>query len=213
MTVLSTEPPFYERISAREHDGLPSGMSIAASVPTKRPGARDVHCAALLGFGGWHIVDALLSHWLTGIHRIRTDSPDPLMWDLIWLFAFGVLPAVAGWWVLRRPGAGPSDSAGRRAATALTLAALIAGPIAALPAASDPTQIVVVFRPGVSAPQAFDVLARIDARVAWVDRGGGLWAVRLAEPQHAWQLYRHGAMLVSNAGFSLGYVSWTRATP
>ena len=38
---------------------------------------------ALIGFGAWHVVDAVASHWLLGIHRIRMDSDVPLVWDLI----------------------------------------------------------------------------------------------------------------------------------
>ena len=52
--------------------------------------------AILVGFGLWHSIDALLSHWLLGIHRIRIDSPDPLLWDLAWLVVFGIAPLLVG---------------------------------------------------------------------------------------------------------------------
>ena len=39
--------------------------------------------AVLVGFGLWHVVDTLLSHWLLQIHRLRIDSADPLRWDLL----------------------------------------------------------------------------------------------------------------------------------
>lgn len=164
---------------------------------------------ALIGFGVWHILDSVFSHWITGIHRIKIDSPNPLMWDLIWFFVFGLLPLFIGWWLRRRP---ESSGGGGRAAAALGISALIAGPIAALPAATDPTQIVVLFAPGVSSGQAFDALAKVDARVVWVDRSGGMWAVKMDAPDRAWQLYKSGAMLVSNTGFSLGCFSWTKTT-
>lgn len=173
---------------------------------------------ALLGFGGWHMTDAVLSHWITGIHRIKVDSPQPLLWDLLWFFVFGVVPAVAGW-VLRKPSpptaAGPgtsSPSNGRRVAAHLGLAALVAGPLAALP--SGPTdQVTVLFAPGVSPAQAFNALARLDARVLWVDRSGGMWAVSLPDPKAAWSLYRNGAMLVSQSGMAFGCFGWTQAAP
>jgi uncharacterized membrane protein len=166
---------------------------------------------ALIGFGVWHIADSVFSHWITGIHRIKIESPDPLLWDLIWFFVFGVLPAIIGWRMLPNKGAHTGGGGGGRAAAAtLGLSALIAGPIAAVPAASDPTQIVVLFAPGVSSNQAFNALARVDARVLWVDRWGGMWAVKMDNPSAAWQLYRTGAMLVSNTGFSLGCFSWTK---
>jgi uncharacterized membrane protein len=166
--------------------------------------------AALLGFGLWHIVDGVLSHWVLGIHRIRMDSPNPLMWDLIWFFVFGVLPAVAGWRLLRSARGG-SAGGGQAAAVTLALAALLAGPIAALPGASDSNQVMVLFAPGVSGAQAFDALAKVDARVLWVDHSGGLWALRMDEPKAARRLYKGGALLVSNTGLGLGCLSWTRS--
>lgn len=167
---------------------------------------------ALIGFGVWHIIDAVLSHWLTGIHRIKVDSPNPLLWDLGWFVVFGVLPALLGWARLRQTGAHPGGpGGGRAAATTLGFAALIAGPIAALPTASDSSQVVVLFAPGMDGARAFNALARVDARVLWSDRSGGLWAVKLEDPRAAWKLYGDGALLVSNAGVSLGCFSWTKA--
>jgi len=164
--------------------------------------------AALIGFGAWHIADGVFSHWVTGIHRIKIDSPNPLTWDLIWFLVFGVLPSFIGWWMLRGPGA--RSGGGRRAVATLGISALMAGPIAALPAPSDSTQMVVLFAPGVSSGQAFNALAKVGARVVWVDRFGGMWAVQMDDPDRAWQLYKNGAMLVSNARFSLGCFSWIK---
>jgi uncharacterized membrane protein len=174
-----------------------------------QPGAdHRLWCHALIGFGVWHIVDAILSHWITGIHRIKVDSPNPLMWDLIWFLAFGALPAVLGWLMLRKAGNG--GRGGRTAATALGLAALITGPLAALPAA-DTGQVMVLFAPGVSSGQAFNALAKAEARVLWVDRSGGMWAVAMKDPANVWPLYRSGAMLVSNSAIALGCFSWSKA--
>jgi uncharacterized membrane protein len=66
---------------------------------------------AAVSFGIWHVLDAVLSHWLLGIHRIRTDVPEPLLWDIGWLVAFGLLPMLAGWMGLRRtrPSPAPPD--------------------------------------------------------------------------------------------------------
>ena len=60
--------------------------------------------ALLTGFGAWHVVDALLAHWVLGLHHIRMDSDNPLLWDLIWLAAFGLVPLLAGWILVRRRG-------------------------------------------------------------------------------------------------------------
>lgn len=58
--------------------------------------------AILLGFGVWQFVDSVLSHWILGIHRVKLDSPSPLMWDLIWFFAFALVPMLLGALLLRR---------------------------------------------------------------------------------------------------------------
>lgn len=186
-----------------------------------QPGAgRTLWGHALIGFGGWHVLDAVLSHWLTGIHRIKVDSPQPLLWDLAWFVVFGLVPAALGWWGLRRPtgpGNGPGADvdrrdarAGRGAAGVLGLSALLAGPIAALPA-GDADQVTVLFAPGISPAEAFNALARLDARVLWVDKAGGMWAVSLPEDAPAWSLYREGALLVSRSAVALGCLSWIRA--
>lgn len=174
------------------------------------PGAdRRLWSWALIGFGTWHIVDSIFSHWITGIHRIRVDSPNPLFWDLLWFAVFGVLPAVIGWLALRR---GPGNGRrGRHVAATLALAAILAGPLAALPT-GDPDQVVVMFRPGMEGAPAFNALAAADARVLWVDRSGGLWAVAMPEPKRARELYARGALLVSNSALAMGCFSWSRSS-
>lgn len=186
----------------------------------KRRGAMGVHGTdrsmggwALLGFGTWHVLDAVLSHWILGIHRIRMDSPNPLVWDLVWFVVFGLAPMVLGWqWLHRARGDGGGGGTGRGHAVAasLALAAVVAGPLAALPAAGNTGQTLVVFAPGVSPGAAFDALAQADARVVWVDASGGLWAVTLSDPGHAWDLYRSGALMVSGSAIAMGCFGWSR---
>jgi hypothetical protein len=98
---------------------------------------------------------------------------------------------------------------GRTASSILALAAAIAGPLAALPA-GDLGQVPVMFRPGLEGAPAFNALAAADARVLWVDRSGGLWAVSMAEPQRTRELYRRGALLVSNSYLIPGCFAWSR---
>lgn len=69
--------------SAHRREALPEGRALAG--------------ALLVGFGLWHVLDSILSHWLLGIHRIKVDSPNPLAWDLVWFVVFGVVPIVLGW--------------------------------------------------------------------------------------------------------------------
>ena len=112
---------------------------------------------ALIGFGVWHIVDSILSHWVLGIHRIRMDVDNPLFWDLLWFVVFGLVPVTIGW-MMRR--GGPKGS-GRLMSSplALVMAAIIAGPISALPP-PDQTQVVVLFRPDITEQQAVAALWR-----------------------------------------------------
>lgn len=98
---------------------------------------------------------------------------------------------------------------GRTAAASLALAAIVAGPLAALPA-GDTDQLMVMFRPGMEGAPAFNALAAADARVLWVDQSGGLWAVSMTEPAQARELYAHGALLVSNSSLGFGCLTWTR---
>jgi uncharacterized membrane protein len=166
--------------------------------------------SALVGFCVWHFIDVVLAHWVAGIHRVRVDVPNPLFWDLLWLAIFGLLPLFFGWRMLRGGSSGQGPGGGRAAAT-LAIAALVAGPIAASPAGEETDQVMVLFSPGTTSTAAFNALAKLDARVVWVDGTGSMWAVQLAEPARARSLYASGAWLVSNSPVALGCFSWTRA--
>ncbi|MGF6274971.1 putative membrane protein [Massilia sp. UYP11] len=176
--------------------------------------------ALLVGFGAWHAVDALLSHWLLGIHRIRIDSPNPLSWDLLWLVAFGIAPLALGWRWLRRQGGndggegeGEGGGGSHRATSAAVLALLAAGTAAAgawalmPPPGQDLTTV--VFHPGAGPREVFAALDAVDGRLVWSDRAMGV--VVMAVPQsRRLDLYRHGALLVSGGGAAAGCFSWSR---
>jgi uncharacterized membrane protein len=181
-----------------------------AEVP-RRGADRMMLANALLGFGTWHIIDAVLIHWLLGLHRIRMDADNLLLWDVAWLIPFGVLPFLLGLWLKSITPGGGSRARGA-AALGLVAAILIAGPWAAMPP-RDPSGAVVLFRPGVSASERLAALAKIDARVVWSDASGDLWALDLPEPRRATALYNDGALLVSTSFLSLGCLSWSRPSP
>ncbi len=163
--------------------------------------------AALVGFGLWHVLDTLLSHWLLGIHRIRIDSPDPLAWDLLWLALFGIAPLLLGWRLLRADG-GPGMH-GAAAMLAIGLLTSGAGAWALLPPAQTGFATV-VFAPGAGPREVFAALDALDARLVWSDRAMGVVVVAVA-PQRRWAFYRHGAWLVSGAGAPAGCFNWSRA--
>ncbi len=160
----------------------------------EQPG-RVLGAALMIGFGAWHAVDALLSHWIIGIHRIRLDSAMPLAWDLGWLAVFGIVPLILGWALLRRPGP-PRRRGG--AAPVIATAALapigLGGWALRAPAGQDFTTI--VFAPGMTAGDAMRVLATVEARLVWSDKRLSVAVVEMA-PTRRMRLYREGAWLVS----------------
>lgn len=163
----------------------------------------------LMGFGLWHVLDAVLSHWLLGIHRIRMDSGAPLAWDLGWLIVFGLAPLALGWF-LRRRGALPPPS--RSGASVLGVLALMIGLgiWAAQPGGGGFTTV--LFAPGTEPREAFEAVAATGGRIAWSDPSGQLIVY---EPRSgaapSLTLYARGAILVSGSGAPTGCSGWSRA--
>lgn len=162
----------------------------------------------LLGFGSWHVVDTLLSHWILGIHRIRVDSPNPMFWDLLWLVVFGLLPVAIGVWLMRRNGGGMSRGGTRMAMLALLAVTVGAGAVAMRPSPDQPLTAV-VFRKALTSDRIDAVLAAAGARMIWTD-GEGVVLIDLSEGRK-WDLYRQGALLVGGAGVPPGCFGWTAA--
>jgi uncharacterized membrane protein len=166
---------------------------------------------ALLGFGAWHLLDAVLSHWVLGIHRIRMDTDNPLLWDLLWLAAFGLLPLVAGL-LWHRTSHRSRSTPLMVSPIALGLAVLVSGAVATRPPPGDgPT--LVLFHPGVTAQSAFSAMHSLGARVVWTDPTQQLWALDLPEGFSSTELYRHGAILVSQSILPSGCLEWSRPQP
>ncbi|WP_347137674.1 DUF2243 domain-containing protein [Paracoccus sp. SSK6] len=163
--------------------------------------------ALLMGFGSWHILDALLSHWILGIHRIRIDSPSPLAWDLAWLAVFGILPLVLGLWLRRGGGGGGAPS--RAVVAILALVTVGAGAWAQRTPADMPLTAI-VFRPSISAEQVAAILDAAGARLVWSDPQMGVVLVDVA-PDRRWSFYRKGVMMVSGSGVPAGCFTFSRA--
>lgn len=171
---------------------------------------RCVAGALMMGFGLWHIVDGILSHWLLGIHRIKLDSPDPLVWDLIWFALFGLVPLIAGWLLLRRRAIPPTVRDG----PAMTVAAagLLTGGLAvwSLQPPLDQPFTTVVFAPSVTPAQVMNALTLTRARLVWSDPRMGVVVVALPDAS-GMRFYSHGALLVSGSGLPGGCFNWSRA--
>ena len=163
----------------------------------------------LIGFGTWHVVDAVGSHWLLGIHRIRMDAGSPLAWDLGWLALFGLIPLAIG---LRLRRGGRGGGGGAAAALVLALATAAAGGWAALPPAGRPFATV-AFAPGIPPAAAFEAAALAGGGVVWSDAAGGVYVVADLGPRGALRLVRDGALYVGGAGLPGGCLVWTRDGP
>lgn len=96
---------------------------------------RRLAAAMFVGFGVWHLIDGVVSHWVLGIHRIRMDSDNRLFWDVLWLAVFGAVPLLGGWLLSRNLGK-PPDVGGRNLA-ALIAAVIVSGCSYAKAAAGD----------------------------------------------------------------------------
>ncbi|WP_245450546.1 DUF2243 domain-containing protein [Neorhizobium sp. SOG26] len=162
--------------------------------------------SVLIGFGGWHVVDAVLSHWILGIHRIRMDTENPLLWDLLWFAIFGVVPLVAG---LARRASKPTPGRLLVSPTALAFSVVIAGLISAFPPQQE-GPVTVLFAPGVSPVRAMTAIGSVNGQVIWTDTSSQVWTIVLPEGQSSKALYRHGALLVSGSLLPAGCLDWVR---
>lgn len=174
------------------------------------PGADRLLLAnAFIGFGVWHILDGILSHWILGIHRIRMDAENMLFWDLLWFFVFGVGFVVIGW-IMRKGTGGSSKRKGNATALLLALTVMAAGPIAALPPANV-TTVMVFFKPGTAPIEIFKAIDAVDGRILWAAGSGDVWALDVKDKSKTGLFYRHGAYLVSNSALAIGCLAWTGA--
>lgn len=170
--------------------------------------------ALLIGFGVWHIVDTVFSHWLTGIHRIRMDVPNPLVWDIGWLILFGLVPLFAGLALRRRARREERTGSGRAHLVAMIAAVTVAaGAIAGMPpnVTGQPSTVTVVLRPDVRAGEFLSALSG-DSRIIWNDRAGGVWVLAAEGVPSAFDLYKGGALYVSGSVLPAGCSAWLRTS-
>lgn len=58
--------------------------------------ARTFAGAVLIGWGLFNLVEGIVNHHILGIHHVRTDTSNQLLWDLGFL-AWGALMVAVGW--------------------------------------------------------------------------------------------------------------------
>ena len=158
---------------------------------------RSVAGGGLLGFGIWNVIDVGFFHWTLGIHRIRVNVPDPMMYDVGWLAVFGLLPIAMGWLILRGSHHGGS-SGGPVAAVSIAALALAGAMVAARPLPNSDTAIV-FFAPGTELAQAINVARSAEAPIVWIDPRGRMMAVSLPRSRAVGQLYGPGTLFVTRS--------------
>lgn len=161
----------------------------------------------VISFGVWHVLDTLVSHWLLGIHRIRTDVPDPLMWDIAWLVWFGILPIWGGIVLMRRQGRLRPAAQPPQWLISLMVVAAAGASLWPAGAQADGTRyftVVLQDRP----ESLLHSLGENEARVVWNDEKGHVWVLQAPLGLSRWSLYRHGAVLVSGTLLPAGCTAW-----
>lgn len=159
----------------------------------------------LIGFAVWHVADAILSHWLLGLHRIRMDSETPLAWDVAWLIAFGILPLIIAFLL-------PSQGGSTRGVTAAVLGVMVASGLAAGagPRFDGPSETIIVFRNGLAPAQMMAAVQLANTRLRWTDPSGTIWAVDDVSWRGLFALYANGALLVGSTPAVAGCLAWMK---
>jgi uncharacterized membrane protein len=187
-----------------------AGVGLWMLVTSRHVSPQLLLAGALIGFGAWHVVDALLSHWLLGIHRIRMDRGNPLFWDLLWLGLFGIVPLILGW--VLRPGSGRDggevQASAPKARVLMALLVVAAGFQAMQSQEGGFTTV--LFAPGTQQDDVMKAVASVDGQIVWTDRSGELVVMRLADTASGWRLFRDGAILVSGSGLPPGCFNYVR---
>lgn len=161
---------------------------------------------AFIGFGAWHILDSVLSHWILGIHRIRTDTDNPLFWDLLWFFVFGVAFILIGWLIHKR--SGDDRNSPKPVIGMLVLSVLLLAPLAAQQPAQE-NMVLVFFRENTPGVEVFRAADAAQARIVWSSAGGNIWAMEVPDKKHRSRLAEHGAYWVVSSPALVGCMAWT----
>lgn len=173
------------------------------------PGGERVLAGGMaLGFGVWNVVDVAGFHWVLGIHRIRVNVPDPMLYDLGWLGLFALPPLFLAWRLLGRPAAPGSERPTAALAAVIALAAG-AGALAARPVPGIDAALV-MFAPGMTDGAALDAIAAAGARPLWVDPALNMWGVALGGGEAEAAMQARGAWLVTQSPAVAGCLAAAR---
>lgn len=159
-----------------------------------------------IGFGAWHLLDAVLNHWILGLHHIKENDPNWLAWDLAF-FCLGLVSTGIGLLLhYRTPGNGNGRRLGGAVAATFALLLVASGVLGASPLRNTQS-VTVVFKQGVASTEVFTALRSVDGRMVWANPEGDVWRFQVESNAAAWQLYAHGAIFVSGSFFGMGCFS------
>lgn len=161
---------------------------------------------AFIGFGTWHVIDSVLSHWILGIHRIRTDTDNPLFWDLLWFVVFGLAFILIGWLIHRR--SGDQDNSPKPVVGMLVLAVLLLAPLAARQPAQE-NMVLVFFERDTPGVEVFRAADAAQARIVWSSASGNVWAMELPDRHQRSRLAEYGAYWIVSSPALVGCMAWT----
>jgi uncharacterized membrane protein len=173
------------------------GLALLWRGAQARPAGRIVLGWAVLGFAAWQFADVTLVHWAIGLHRVRVDVPNPLVWDVGWLMVLGSLPLFTGLWLLR----GQSQNTTRRSPTLrvmMSIAIILAGVISAILLGGAATAV--VFKNGIGAAETFGAVGTAGGRVIWSAPRGDIMIIDLPTSSRG-DLYARGALLITSASW------------
>jgi len=163
-----------------------------------------------IGFGVWHLLDAVLNHWILGLHHIKENSGNWLAWDLAF-FSLGLVCVGLGLFLhYRKPRNGSGIRLRGTVASILALALIGTGTIAASPW-TNTQSVTVVFKKGVAPAEVFAAMQLVGGRIMWSNPEGDIWTLYVENSADAWRLYGQGALFVSGSFFGMGCFSATPA--
>lgn len=161
---------------------------------------------ALMGFGLWHVMDALFSHWILGIHRIRMDAESPLFWDLTWFFTFGLVPLLIGFLNKRKRGSGAS-----KIVMSIVTLTFVAAYLTIFPLRQNDVTIA-LFPSIISSASAFAAIISVDGEIIWTDESEQVWVIRSDTKNISMRLLSKDAILVSGNGVLGGCFDWIKSS-
>lgn len=146
----------------------------------------------LTGFGAWHVLDAIINHWLLGLHHIKEDQYW-LLWDIMVFIAGVICMSIAI--VVYRTQTKVRMRKRSRPIVMVLLATSVAGGAAAMPFGYG-DNVIVAFDRGSSEASQMAAVSSVDGRLVWNDNENAVWIIEVPSKFKALTLYGKGALIL-----------------